>query len=378
MPTFNAGQTPMRFWRLALLPWLAACSVAPNQPAAPVVIENSIGMKLVRVPAGEFRMGSGESVDMLGLSLPQYDRARLLDLADESPQHRVRITRDFFLGQHEVTVGQFRRFVDASGYVPESIADGTGGYGYNAAYDPSKTVRGDAFEGRDPKYSWGNPGFAQDDSHPVLNVTWNDAVAMARWLSQHEGKTYRLPTEAEWEYACRAGSTSRYHPAHNPARDAPTGRTQRELPGSSPQPDKDMDPAKDNNSPQSLLKIANTFDAEALKVWQRWSDYAVQGSDGHAFTAPVGSFAPNRFGLHDMLGNAWEWTADWHDENYYSKSPMADPSGPATGNVRVRRGGSWHTWALYARCSYRNWNSPATRYTLVGMRLLRELDDAKP
>ena len=389
MPTtFNAGQTPMRFWRLGLLPWLVACSVAPNQPAAPVVIENSIGMKFVRVPAGEFRMGNGESVDALGLSFPQYERERLLDLADESPQHRVHITRDFFLGQHEVTVGQFRRFVDASGYVPESIADGTGGYGYNADYDPSKTVRGDAFEGRDPKYSWRNPGFAQDDSHPVLNVTWNDAVAMARWLSQREGKVYRLPTEAEWEYACRAGSTSRYHPAyqpayhaayqaainpaHDPARDAPTGRAGRELPGSSPQPD------KDNNSPQSLLQIANTFDAEALQVWPRWRDYAVQGSDGHAFTAPVGSFAPNRFGLHDMLGNAWEWTADWHDENYYSKSPMADPPGPATGNVRVRRGGSWHSWALYARCSYRNWNSPATRYTLVGMRLLRELDDAKP
>ena len=76
-----------------------------------------------------------------------------------------------------------------------------------------------------------------------------------------------------------------------------------------------------------------------------------------------------------MLGNAWEWTADWHDENYYAQSPMADPQGPADGSVRVRRGCSWHTWALYARCSYRNWNSPDTRYTLVGMRLLREQSD---
>ena len=77
-----------------------------------------------------------------------------------------------------------------------------------------------------------------------------------------------------------------------------------------------------------------------------------------------------------MLGNAWEWTADWHDEQYYAQSPANDPPGPASGSVRVRRGGSWHTWALYARCSYRNWNSAQTRYTLVGMRLLREVDGA--
>ena len=95
-----------------------------------------------------------------------------------------------------------------------------------------------------------------------------------------------------------------------------------------------------------------------------------------AHAPAVGSFRPNAFGLYDMLGNAWEWTADWHEDNYYAKSPFADPQGPANGSVRVRRGGSWHTWSLYTRCSYRNWNSAQTRYTLVGMRLLRELSDA--
>ena len=122
------------------------------------------------------------------------------------------------------------------------------------------------------------------------------------------------------------------------------------------------------------MRIANTYDADALAVWQRWKPFAQPGSDGHAFTAPVGSFAPNAFGLHDMLGNAWEWTADWHSDSYYATSPLQDPKGPPDGEVRVRRGGSWHSWALYARCSYRNWNSPSTRYTLVGMRLLREVD----
>ena len=321
---------------------LAACASWPAPPA-PEVLENSLGMKFVRVPAGEFLMGSDETPQALARDYPQYELPRFIELADEAPVHRVRISRPFFLGQHEVTVGQFRQFLKASGHVPESVADGTGGYGYNPAYDPAASQRGDLFEGRDPKYSWRNPGFAQDDSHPVLNVTWNDAVAMSRWLSRQEGRRYRLPTEAEWEYACRAGSASRYH---------------------------------GGNAPESLLQIANTFDADAARHWQGLRAQALPGSDGHAFTAPVGSYRPNAFGLHDMLGNAWEWTADWHDETYYAASPAADPPGPAEGTVRVRRGGSWHTWALYARCSYRNWNSAQTRYTLVGMRLLLEADNA--
>lgn len=304
------------------------------------VVENSLGMKFVRIPAGEFPMGGNESPERLAQDFPQYDPIRFLKLDDEGPVHRVRITRPFYLGQHEVTVGQFRRFVEASGHVPESVADGTGGYGYNPDYDPAQSERGDAFEGRHPKYSWRNPGFAQDDDHPVVNVTWNDAVALARWLSQTEGVRYRLPTEAEWEYACRAGSRTRYYNG-----DAPAG----------------------------LAAIANTFDADTARNWPRWQSFALTSHDRHAFTAPVGSFAPNAFGLYDMLGNAWEWVSDWHGDDYYAHSPIDDPQGPSEGNVRVRRGGSWHTWAFYARCGFRNWNTPQTRYTLVGMRLLREI-----
>jgi formylglycine-generating enzyme required for sulfatase activity len=332
-----ARVTTFLFVALVISPvWSAESGKTP-----PKQVENSLGMKFVMVPSGEFMMGSDESPEALAKAYPHYGRERFLELVDEAPVHKVRITRPFYLGQHEVTVGQFRRFVEASGYQPESEADRTGGYGYNPDYDPEKSERGDAFEGRNPKYSWRNPGFKQGDDHPVVNVTWNDAVAMSKWLSEKEGKKYRLPTEAEWEYAARAGTRTRYH---------------------------------SGNDPQSLLKVAKTFAADTKMRWPQWKDYALAGRDGFEFTAPVGSFAPNALGLYDMHGNAWEWVADWYDENYYAQSPGYDPPGPASGKVRVRRGGSWHTWSFYVRSSYRNWNSPETRYTLVGMRLLREAD----
>jgi formylglycine-generating enzyme required for sulfatase activity len=303
------------------------------------VERNSLGMAFVKLAAGEFLMGSDEAPESLARAYPQLPTTRFAQLQDEGPVHRVRITRSFWMGQHEVTVGQFRRFIEASGYVPESVADRTGGYGWRADYDPALTKRGDAFEGRDPRYSWRNPGFTQGDDHPVVNVTWNDAQALAAWLSKTENRRYRLPTEAEWEYACRAGTRSRY---------------------------------SSGDDSGSLLGAANVFDANSAKNWPRWQPMAVNGDDGYAFTAPVGSFAPNPWGVYDMHGNAWEWVADWHGDKYYAQSPINDPQGPAEGEVRVRRGGSWHTWPFYARAAYRNWNAPDTRYTLVGIRLVRE------
>lgn len=326
---------------LALAALLAGCQHAPpaEPPSGPTWV-NQLGMVFVQVPAGTFQMGGVPPIETLARTYPLLETKRFTDLFDEAPAHEVNISQSFYLGQHEVTVGQFQRFVEASGYRPESEADGTGGYGYNPRYDPATTRRGDAFEGRAPQYSWRNPGFAQGADHPVVNITWNDAQALARWLSHTEGYTYRLPTEAEWEYACRAGTHTLY----------PQG-----------------------NNPQSLVQVANTFDQEAAPLWPRWQQHALEGSDGHAFTAPVGSYTPNAFGLHDMLGNAWEWVADWHEDGYYATSPRNDPQGPAEGSVRVRRGGSWHTWSFYARCGYRNWNTPQTRYPLVGMRLVREM-----
>lgn len=314
-------------------------SAAEAQPSRVTLIENSLGMKLIMIPAGEFQMGSNETAESLLKDTPDYPKEHIPDPGDERPVHLVKISKPFYLGQFEVTVDQFKAFIEQSGYIPESIADGTGGYGFNAKYDPEKTVKKDAFEGRNPKYSWKYPGFEQKGNEPVLNVTWNDAIALANWLSTKEGVTYRLPTEAEWEYACRAGTQTRY---------------------------------VNSDTSGTLSQHANIFAAETAEHWPNWAKFVSKNNDGFAFTSPVGSFQPNAFGLYDMLGNAWEWTADWYGEDYYAKSTVTDPSGPPVGDVKVRRGGSWHTWPIYARCSFRNWNTVETRYTLVGIRLVRE------
>ena len=323
-----AGGVPLRVFAQA------------TQSPVRLVSVNSLGMEFVRVPAGEFMMGSDETVASLQRDFPQLEVKRLDELSDEMPLHRVKISRAFDLGKTEVTRAQFEKFLSLSGYIPESIRDKTGGYGYSVSHDRHRPEKADAFAGRDPAYSWKTPGFDQADHHPVVNVTWHDAMAMANWLTQKEGVTYRLPTEAEWEYACKAGTQTRY----------PHG-----------------------NDPQSLTKWANLFDASATPHWQRWQDKALPGNDGYAFTSPVASFPPNAFGLHDMVGNAWEWVSDHYEESYYKTSPATDPLGPDAGHLKVRRGGSWHTWPIYARCSYRNINAPDSRYTLLGMRLLREV-----
>lgn len=326
---------------------------APAAPAAPAAqgataLIDERGMAFVRVPAGEFRMGTDVPAADVVRAFSGLDPARADDLQDEYPAHRVQISRDFYLGRYEVTVDEFRAFVRDSGYLPESQADGTGAYGYSPAHDRNRAEAADAFEGRSTAYSWEWPGFAQTGREPVTNVSWNDAMAMARWLTQRTGVRYRLPTEAEWEYACRAGSQTLF---------------------------------PDGDTPAGLARVANTFDQSALPYWIRWHDQALPANDGAPFTSPVGRYAPNAFGLHDMVGNVWEWVSDAYDAydpDTYRTSPQVDPQGPAQGKLRVRRGGSWHTWALYARCGFRNINTPESRYPLLGFRLVREAADAAP
>ena len=310
-------------------------------------ITNSIGMKLVLIRPGEFMMGSHESAaEMVAFLNKTYGVD--LDAAwanNEHPQHRVRITKPFYLGAYHVTVGQFRQFVTETGYKARQEEVGNL-MGMRFGWDSAKGSLGSYMSNKN--YSWWNVGFAQTDQHPVVMVAFDDAEAFCRWLSKKEGKTYRLPTEAEWEYACRAGTSTRYWCG---------------------------------DDPEKLAEVANVADASArakipdLKC-------PIRANDGYVFTSPVGSFRPNAFGLYDMHGNAWQWCSDryaWTESpahghtrsEYYAKSPVDDPTGPAEGAFRVLRGGSWYQGPFDCRCARRHWIEPGFRICILGFRVAR-------
>ena len=210
-------------------------------------------------------------------SLLAVGKVMIKALKSEYPQHRVRITKPFYLGTYHVTRGQFRQFVADTGYKTDAEkGEEPGAFGW----DPDKKE----FDFNE-KYSWRNVGFEQTDEHPVVNVSWNDAKAFCEWLSKKENQTYRLPTEAEWEYACRAGTTTRY---------------------------------SSGDDPETLAKVGNVADATAKAKFPDWT-WTIKASDGYVFTSPVGSFQPNANGLYDMHGNAWQWCADWYGAEYYAK-----------------------------------------------------------
>ena len=211
-----------------------------------------------------------------------------------------------------------------------------GGHGWNAAEGKP--------EGPSPSYSWCYNGFEQTDDHPVGNVTWNDAMAFCGWLSRIEKVVYRLPTEAEWEYACRAGTSSIY---------------------------------TNGNDPEGLVKVGNVWDEELRKKYPdlvntRHKGQPLKASDGYVYTAPVGQFQPNAFGLYDMLGNVWEWCNDWFDTDYRNPNPVVDPTGPLRTVFRVARGGaSWvPAWAV--RPAFRIDIHPNYSGDRLGFRVVRE------
>jgi formylglycine-generating enzyme required for sulfatase activity len=267
-------------------------------------------LDLTLIPAGSFVMGDEAGLD------------------DERPVHEVTISRSFYLGRYEVTVGQFRRFVEATGYT----TDAERGSGFKGAFGWDR----DAMQFRmDEKYSWRSTGFIQSDLHPVVNVSWNDAMEFCRWLGRVDGKPYRLPTEAEWEYACRAGTTTRY---------------------------------SYGDDPEGAPAAANVADAAFTAQFPELKGL-IKAGDGDAYTSPVGSFAPNRFGVYDMHGNAWEWCADWFDAEYYAKSPPNDPGGPTAGEERVYRGGGWFNCARGWRSASRSASQPENRNLSLGFRV---------
>jgi formylglycine-generating enzyme len=271
----------------------------PDSRSVPESFVNTVGMTLKLIPTGTFMMGSPDSdIDAL---------------PDERPQHWVRISKPFYLGVHEVTRSQFRRFVEATGYRTEAEKDGKAGNGRNGDLE------------QDPKYTWLSPGYAQTDEHPVVVVSWNDAAEFCEWLSRTEGKAYRLPTEAEWEYACRAGTTTKY---------------------------------SSGDDPVSLTAVANVAGM-------------IAAPDVFVNTAPVGQFRANAFGLFDMHGNVWEWCRDGYDARYYRESPTVDPLGPSQTSLRSMRGGSWadDVSSIWHRSAEREGHEPSFRMGHVGFRV---------
>jgi formylglycine-generating enzyme required for sulfatase activity len=238
-------------------PAALAPAAVTQTPADPTPYINSIGMTFNPVNPGEFIMGSPADE-------PGHD-------ADET-QHKVRLTKPFLLSVYQVTQAEFTAVMGS------------------------------------------NPSYFRGDDLPVESISWDEAVAFCKKLSELEGKTYRLPTEAEWEFACRAGATGPY--------------------------------AGDGNLDDIGWYLGNA------------------GSETH----PVGSLQPNAWGFYDMQGNVWEWCADWYGP--YAAGDATDPTGPASGTTRVLRGGSLDYGPEFARAAFRNWYTPETKLYYIGFRVV--------
>jgi formylglycine-generating enzyme required for sulfatase activity len=266
--------------------------------------------ELIVVPAGRFTMGSPDDEDGHN--------------ADETPPHKVTIARPFALMTHEITRDQFAAFVTETGH---EMKDG-GCY------------LADGGEGKmDEAADWLHPGFAQTGDHPAVCVSWQDAHDYAEWLGNKTGKTYRLPSEAEWEYAARAGRTTAW-----------------------PWTGDDL---------AAGCAVANGFDQDAKK--QLPINEPLPCIDGFVFTAPVGSFPANRFGLTDMIGNVWEWVEDCHKPDYRNAPADGKVWEKADCKDRVTRGGAWleNPWDL--RFARRYPVEPDGRENIIGFRLARGL-----
>jgi formylglycine-generating enzyme required for sulfatase activity len=222
----------------------------------------------------------------------------------EMPVHEVCVSA-FSLSPITVTRGEFDNFATETGYRTDA-EKGAGCHVYNGSTWKKETAA-----------NWRSPGFQQESNHPVVCVSWNDAVAYSRWLSQKNKRHYRLPTEAEWEYAARSG-----------------GKEERFAGGN------DID------------KVA-------------W--YALNSGNR---THSVGLKQANGLGLYDMSGNVWQWTGDWYDKRYYRESPRNDPSGPATGAKRVFRGGSWFYDQRGVRATFRDFSTTDFSSSYLGFRLV--------
>ena len=277
-----------------------------QEPRSPLTSDSiqisDIQLELVRIASGKFIMGS-----------PRTEHGHEYD----EHQHEVTLRQAFWMGTHEITVGQWKVFTKERGHVTEAERSG-GLYGFKEGL--WRFIKG---------ATWQNPGFPQDDQHPVVGVNWYDAKAFCRWLTTREqqaerlpkGYIYTLPSEAQWEFACRAGSSGRF--------------------------------------------IGDSLDTKA----EIWYKFGAGGGIPNTpkTTHPVGQKRVNAWGLYDVHGNVWEWCDDWYQEDLIEAS--SDPIGPPSGKLKVCRGGAWSSAAKSVRSAMRGRDNPNDRGTNLGFRI---------
>jgi formylglycine-generating enzyme required for sulfatase activity len=254
--------------------------------------------ELIKVPAGSFMMG--------GSSKDPFAKPR------EFPNRKVTFYESFWIGKYEITVGQFRAFVIKTNYKTLAERSEAGGW---------KSGRSTSWGEQNKDFIWKNPGYAYSEQHPVTLIAYEDAVAYCDWLSSETGKKYRLPTEVEWEYACKAATESVF-----------------------------------------------CFDRNNRDEYS-WSGY---NSGATSAPHPVGLRRPNPWGVHDMVGNIREWCLDWFAEDSYKTPFEEQPRGPGTGEFRVIRGASFLDRELFMRSSHRGYLAPDLALNNQGFRVMCE------
>ena len=283
--------------------------------------------EMVRVPAGTFTMGTSAAQDDQQNLPSDYQ-------SWSKPQHTVTVS-SFLMAKTPVTRGQYAQFVSATG--------GTGGS--SGCYGPQIVQQnGQQWENwvKDPSLTWQNPGFSQTDDDPVVCVSYNDAIAYIAWLNTRTGETYRLPTEAEWEYAARGKANQ--SAAHYWGDDVTLA-----------------------------CQYANVAGSDFATAYQINSstDGIFSCSDGFSYTAPVAKFSANDYGLYDMLGNVWQWTADCWNADYTNAPTDGSAATSGTCDLHVVRGGSWSSSTWFVQSGYRNGNGSGDRDTFNGFRLVK-------
>jgi formylglycine-generating enzyme len=321
------------FAALLIAAFSAALGIFKTHKTYATQSSDSPEKQMVRLEGGPFLMGTpsaeghshhGHNFKTSASNASVKDPAHGIGDNDERPSHRVTLST-FYMDATEVTNAEFARFVEATRYKTDAEKRGSSWVFKQGMKDWTDV------EGADWRHPLGPDSTIEKTlNHPVVNVSWNDATAYAKWAGK------RLPTEAEWEYAARGGRAGEIYPWGNELK--PGGRA-----------------------------VAN--------FWQgTWPDKN-ELEDGFYYTAPVASFTPNGFGLYDMIGNVWEWTADWYAEHYYKRSPGKDPKGPARGEMRVARGGSWFCSENYCgayRVGFRGKSPQDSSFNNIGFRCAKD------